>query len=316
MVIDEEHHSPKYCERKLFALYGLPKVVVSDNGPQLTSAEMERFLRQNGVKHSFSPPYHPATNGAAERCVQTVKNVLKKYLLESVGGDQALQNFLLSYRVTPHGTTNRSPAEMFLRRSPRTRFSMLKPDVTDIVREKQTAQKQQHDANACAEPPSFVVGEIVRVKNVYDGIERFVKGAIAKVVGPYRYLVRIGNRCRFVHSEHLRKTGELSNGSNVSLTELETGSNVSLTEPVLPPVPPNYPVANPVQPPFVPVVPRSPVRVFEPEQSPSRASVQSTSHRQMPSLQNVPMQRQETLPSTPRRSTRERKAPQRLIETI
>jgi hypothetical protein len=140
--------------RKLFALYGLPKVVVSDNGPQLTSAEMERFLRQNGVKHSFSPPYHPATNGAAERCVQTVKNVLKKYLLESVGGDQALQNFLLSYRVTPHGTTNRSPAEMFLRRSPRTRFSMLKPDVTDIVREKQTAQKQQHDANACAEPPS------------------------------------------------------------------------------------------------------------------------------------------------------------------
>ena len=44
--------------RKLFALYGLPKVVVSDNGPQLTSAEMERFLRQNGVKHSLSPPYH------------------------------------------------------------------------------------------------------------------------------------------------------------------------------------------------------------------------------------------------------------------
>ena len=53
--------------RKLFASYGLPQQVVSDNGPQFTAYEFQTFLRQNGVKHIRSAPYHPASNGQAER---------------------------------------------------------------------------------------------------------------------------------------------------------------------------------------------------------------------------------------------------------
>ncbi len=35
--------------RNLFASYGLPKVLVSDNGPQFTAPEFEQFLKGNGV---------------------------------------------------------------------------------------------------------------------------------------------------------------------------------------------------------------------------------------------------------------------------
>ena len=35
----------------LFARYGLPEQVVSDNGPQFTCDEFSRFMRQNGIKH-------------------------------------------------------------------------------------------------------------------------------------------------------------------------------------------------------------------------------------------------------------------------
>ena len=45
--------------RRLFASYGLPEQIVSDNGPQFTSAEFVAFTQANGVKHLRCSPYHP-----------------------------------------------------------------------------------------------------------------------------------------------------------------------------------------------------------------------------------------------------------------
>lgn len=58
---------------ELFSRFGAPVQLVSDNGPQLVSKEMSDFLLANGVQHIKSAPYHPATNGLAERFVQTLK---------------------------------------------------------------------------------------------------------------------------------------------------------------------------------------------------------------------------------------------------
>src|SRR5207253_804910 len=49
-----------------FVQHGLPLHIHSDCGPQFTSAEFIDFLSRNGIRQSRSPPYHPATNGAAE----------------------------------------------------------------------------------------------------------------------------------------------------------------------------------------------------------------------------------------------------------
>ncbi|UYV68256.1 K02A2.6-like [Cordylochernes scorpioides] len=63
--------------RDLFSRYGIPDQVVTDNGPQFVSEEMKYFLKSNGVHHLRSAPYFPATNGLAERFVQTLKRGLK-----------------------------------------------------------------------------------------------------------------------------------------------------------------------------------------------------------------------------------------------
>ena len=39
--------------------------VLSDNGPQYKSDEINKFLKANGIKHSYTTPYYPATNIAA-----------------------------------------------------------------------------------------------------------------------------------------------------------------------------------------------------------------------------------------------------------
>lgn len=59
--------------RQMFARYGIPEQLVSDNGPQFVSEEFSQFMKQNGVKHIKCSPYHPSSNGQVEHFVRTFK---------------------------------------------------------------------------------------------------------------------------------------------------------------------------------------------------------------------------------------------------
>ena len=98
--------------RSLFAKFGLPEMVVTDNGTGFVSREFEEFLRRNGVKHTTSAPYHPASNGLAERAVQVIKRGLKKVTEGTMGS--RLAKVLFAYRITPQSTTGLAPAELLL----------------------------------------------------------------------------------------------------------------------------------------------------------------------------------------------------------
>ncbi|XP_048479394.1 uncharacterized protein K02A2.6-like isoform X1 [Plutella xylostella] len=126
--------------REAWARWGLPKQVVTDNGPPFTSESFENFLSSNGVRHIFTPPYHPASNGAAENAVKIIKKVIKKANCENKRVDVAIQRFLLNYNNTPHSTTGESPAKLLQGRSLRCRLDNLKPDRTAKVEIEQNKQ--------------------------------------------------------------------------------------------------------------------------------------------------------------------------------
>ncbi|XP_015283489.1 PREDICTED: uncharacterized protein K02A2.6-like, partial [Gekko japonicus] len=115
--------------RHLFATHGLPDVLVSDNGPQFVSEEFKQFLTSNGIRQMTSAPFHPASNGQAERMVRTAKEALGK--MNEGDWSQRLGAFLLRQHTTPCSSTGRSPAELLMGRRLTTCLNRLHPDLTD-----------------------------------------------------------------------------------------------------------------------------------------------------------------------------------------
>jgi len=98
----------------MFSRYGIPRQIVSVNGPQFTSAEFDRFINTNGIKHMCVAPYHPASNGLAERMVQTLEKSLHASHVAGTPLAKSLATFLFKYRTTPHTTTGVSPCSLIM----------------------------------------------------------------------------------------------------------------------------------------------------------------------------------------------------------
>ncbi|CAO4386706.1 unnamed protein product [Caenorhabditis nigoni] len=192
--------------RKMFAQFGDPETLVTDNGTQFTSSVFETFCKDRGITHSRSPPFHPQSNGQAERFVDTVKRSLGKLKGEE-NADTALYVFLQSYRSTPctaspNGST---PAENFNGRKIRTFLDQLLPkdqipNSHDIEMEKQF--NKQHGARS----RSYQVGEKVYVKD-YRNINTatWIPGTIQKRIGQTLYRVTVNDTVWTRHANQLRR---------------------------------------------------------------------------------------------------------------
>ena len=59
--------------KAVFARFGIPEALVTDNGAQFSSADVSVFARTWGFDHVTSSPRYPQSNGKAENDVKTVK---------------------------------------------------------------------------------------------------------------------------------------------------------------------------------------------------------------------------------------------------
>lgn len=193
---------------EMFARFGLPRVIVSDNGPQFTSREFEEFCSSRNIKHVKSTPYHPRTNGLAERAVRTFKQRMVASKEEGTLQSR-LSRYLFSYRTSVHSTTNRSPAVLMFGREPRTSLSLLKPNLAAQMDE--ALQKQQHGPSCFKE---FRVGEEAWVKRRKED-KGFTKATVKERTGPLSYVVVLDGVDRRVHADHMRKGPQLLEGGGM-----------------------------------------------------------------------------------------------------
>lgn len=193
--------------REVFSRFGLPRCIVSDNGPQFSGGEFKEFCEANNITHIRSTPYHPKTNGLAEREVRTFKPRMKA--LSTIRDlELRLQTFLISYRTTPQRTTGKTPAELMFGRRIKTRLELLKPCVSTHIDMSVVRQKVIHDRKARLR--EFEENQEVWVQNARGN--GYVEGKILKKSGLYSYIVDIEGVARKKHAEHLRPRGAPARG--------------------------------------------------------------------------------------------------------
>jgi len=103
------------CLRRYFSQNGVAKVFVTDNASYFVSEQMQLWLSSIGAEHLTIAPYHPQSNGIAERFVGTIKEHIKA--MNSNNLQATVDRFLLQYRSSTHAATGKLPSQLHLGRT-------------------------------------------------------------------------------------------------------------------------------------------------------------------------------------------------------
>ncbi|GAU47361.1 hypothetical protein TSUD_403640 [Trifolium subterraneum] len=103
-------HILRFFKINVLARFGIPQVVVTDNGTQFTNKKFQEFLATIGTTQHFTSVEHPQTNGQAEAANRVILRGLRRRMGASKGNwTEELHNVLWSYITTPHSTTGETP---------------------------------------------------------------------------------------------------------------------------------------------------------------------------------------------------------------
>ena len=253
----------------VFARFGPPDVVMSDNGPQFSSTEFAEFAEDWNFEHKTSSPEYPQSNGMAESAVKALKSIVKKSRSLS-----DVYKALLAYRTTPldHGI---APATVMMGRNIRTTLpvhpskltSEEHAQFTETRRLQHEKQKMYFDKQGKKPLTDLQTGEQVRMLDTKSGTW-LTKATITGTHSPRSYFVQASDGATYRRNrEHLR------------------------------------PIPQPMEPEPQLEIPPSP---RHDETASSEASPVPPVNNSSP--ESVPVM------TTPRRSARVRKVPERLIE--
>lgn len=96
-------------EDDVFLLFGVPRVVICDNGPQFKSKQFKHLCDSYECKIKFTPHYNPRSN-PTERVNRTIKTMISMYVSDNHKvWDENLSKISCAIRSAKHETTTLSP---------------------------------------------------------------------------------------------------------------------------------------------------------------------------------------------------------------
>ena len=192
-----------------FARYGIPDVVMSDNGPQFSSERFAKFAETWEFQHDTSSPGHSQSNGKAESAVKTAKKLMKRAELSK----SEIYLSFLDHRNTPNDS-GYSPAQCLMNRRTKTLLpvtsNLLKPEIS-VNRHRslcvsQQRQKSYYDKHS-KDLRSLEEGDVVRMKPIHG--QQWKKATVCKRLADRSYRVETSDGGTYTRNRvHLRKTTE------------------------------------------------------------------------------------------------------------
>ena len=192
-----------------FARYGIPDVVMSDNGPQFSSERFAKFAETWEFQHDTSSPGHSQSNGKAESAVKTAKKLMKRAELSK----SEIYLSFLDHRNTPNDS-GYSPAQCLMNRRTKTLLpvtsNLLKPEIS-VNRHRslcvsQQRQKFYYDKHS-KDLRSLEEGDVVRMKPFHG--QQWKKATVCKRLADRSYRVETSDGGAYTRNRvHLRKTTE------------------------------------------------------------------------------------------------------------
>ena len=115
---------------QFISVFGIPKVIQSDQGTHFTSTLFSQVLKELGVKHNLSSAYHAQSQGALERFHQTLKSLLRSYCVElSQDWEEGLPWLLLAARGVLQESTGFSPNQLVFGHMVRGPLTLLRDEI-------------------------------------------------------------------------------------------------------------------------------------------------------------------------------------------
>ncbi|KAL1446555.1 hypothetical protein WDU94_005570 [Cyamophila willieti] len=183
------------CKRN-FSRYGIPCLVISDNGSNFFNKHFLKFSEEWEFKHSTSSPHHQQGNGKAEAAVKIVKQLIRKAVHENVD----FYKMLLVWRNTPN-KTNFSPARRFMCRWLRCQVpsigknqAVVNPEeVQEKIKKNRDVAARHYNNRRMIERRPLVAGESVWYKKQPNDDE-WQKGTIIDKEADRSYNIETENR--------------------------------------------------------------------------------------------------------------------------
>jgi len=73
----------KLFKRIIFPRFGVPKVLISDNGTHFIEKKLHALLKKYGVHHKYEFGYHSQSSSQVEISNQEIKSILEKTAAKS-----------------------------------------------------------------------------------------------------------------------------------------------------------------------------------------------------------------------------------------
>ena len=162
----------------MFAQFGTPEVLRTDNGAPFNGDEFRRFADVLGFHHRKVTPLWSRANGEVERFIKTMRKVVKTAQVQHRNWKKEIQTFLMNYRTTPHTTTGVPPGEAFLGRKVRNKLPSVKVDNNQSQHtheemakrdaHQKAVMKRKADGKTYVKPSNLKPGDTVLVKRPYN----------------------------------------------------------------------------------------------------------------------------------------------------